>query len=89
MARLGIKSKKVQTNPFGYPPKPKPQHDEVIDFKNIRGTIRFPLGTEQYDRLVRLDGVKRERYMFEMNARGISVEHDLKSNSWIVRQIGE
>jgi len=89
MARLGIKTKKPVTNPMCLTTPPKPKYESVIDFKNILTERRFPLGSEEYDRLVRLDGRKRDNYMNEMYARGISIEHDLKSNSWIVKPDGE
>lgn len=85
LARLGIKSKKPITNTMCLVTPPKPKYESVIDFKNIMGERRFPLGTEEYDKLVRLDGRKRDKYMDEMYARGICVEHDLKSNSWIIK----
>jgi len=84
MARLGIKTR-LNVNTMGVQAPPKPKHDGVIDFKNIMSERRFPLGTQEYDKLVRLDGRKRDNYMNEMSARGLSIEHDLKSNCWVVK----
>lgn len=85
LARLGIKSKKPVTNTMCLVTPPKPKFDSIIDFKGIVGERRFPLGTQEYDKLVRLDGSKRDKYMSEMSSRGLSIEYDLKSNSWIVK----
>ena len=82
LARKGIRTtmgnKRIDSSTGRVVEKTKP--DDVIDFKNIQTTMRFPLGSEQYDRLVRMDGKPKEKYDMRMEQRGIKVWHDLKKN---------